>query len=293
MKRLRRSFLFMPGDSLKKISKAAQMDVDCIVMDLEDGVALPKKEEARQTILQAFAQIDFGGREALIRTNPPTSAFFQDDLLKTIGGHPDGYVIPKVEDPYVLKDLAAQLSLLEAQHGWPHESLGLFALIETAKGIVQLPAIAASTSRLRALVFGAEDLAGDIGAERTSEGWEVFYARSAVVTVAAAFSLDAIDTIHAAFQDAEGLERECSLAKKLGYKGKIAIHPAQVEVIHRVFSPSPSEIHAAQRLVDAWKENQSAGFGAFSFEGKMIDMPMIRSAQHILDRARRVGSLPS
>jgi len=140
-------------------------------------------------------------------------------------------------------------------------------------------------------MFGAEDLAGDMGARRTRAGWEVFYARSAVVTAAAAYGLQAIDMVLVDLSDLERLEEECVVARQLGYEGKMAIHPRQVEVINRVFAPSPQEIEQAQRLMQAHNEHQAAGSGVFTLDGKMVDMPMVKMAERVLAKAKAAGLL--
>ena len=287
----RRSVLFMPGDSMRKISKAANMEVDSIVMDLEDGVALNRKDEARQTIGEALRTLDFGRTERLIRLNPPATNLFTADLQATIDVQPDGYVIPKVEIVEQVQMVSRYLAEAEQTHNWPEGSIRLLALIETARGVMNLGQIGPASRRLEALAFGAEDLVGDIGARRTRAGWEVFYARSAVVTAAAAYDLQALDTVFIDLNDLEGLEEECRFVRQLGYTGKMAIHPRQVEVINRIFAPSPEEIEQALRLVQAHETHQAAGTGAFELDGKMVDMPMVRAAERILEKARAVGLL--
>ncbi|MFN8455246.1 MAG: CoA ester lyase [Anaerolineae bacterium] len=287
----------MPGDSLPKISKATGLEVDTIVMDLEDGVALKRKEEARRTVAEALATLDFGLRERLVRLNPLPPLLTSEaeggyaDLQATLEARPDGYVIPKVESAEQVQQVSDYLDAVERAHNWPAGSVRLLALIETAKGVMQVGQIAQAGPRLEALMFGAEDLAGDMGATRTKVGWEVFYARSAIVTAAAAYGLQAVDMIFTDLNDVTGLEEECQLARQLGYSGKMAIHPRQVEVIQRVFSPSPQEIERALRLVQALEAQQAAGVGVFEFEGKMVDQPIVRAAQRILDRAKAAGLL--
>ncbi|HEX9924505.1 MAG TPA: CoA ester lyase, partial [Anaerolineae bacterium] len=200
--------------------------------------------------------------------------------------HPDGYVIPKVETAKQIQLVEHRLDEAERRHGWPDGSIRLLALIETALGVLNLAEIAQASPRLEALMFGAEDLAGDLGAQRTRAGWEVFYARSAVVTAAAAFGLQAIDMVFVDLQDLEGLAAEATLARQLGYEGKMAIHPRQVEVLNRVFAPSPAEIERAQRLVKAHAAHQAAGAGAFELDGKMVDLPVVRMAERVLEKAR-------
>ena len=169
-------------------------------------------------------------------------------------------------------------------------SVRLLVIVETAMGVMNVREIAAADDRVDGLMFGAEDLAGDIGATRTAEGWEVFYARSAVVTAAAAYRRQAIDTVFVDLANVEGLRRECERAMQMGYTGKMAIHPRQVEVINAAFTPSAEAVAQARRLIEAHARQQAAGTGAFAYEGKMVDMPLIRAAEQVIARAGLVGS---
>ncbi len=280
--RVRRCLLFMPGDDLKKIQKGISLGVDSIVMDLEDGVALNRKDAARVTVATALSDLDFGRAERIVRLNPIGSGLELDDLAAILALKPDSLMLPKVER-------ADQVQWLDRLLG--DSPSRLLALIETARGVVNLKDIAQASHRLDALIFGAEDLAGDIGATRTPAGWEVFYARSAVVTHAAAFGLQAIDTLRIDFNDDAALLEDCRLGVQLGFSGKLAIHPRQVPVIQAAFTPSDEAIAAAQRLIDAHDQHQAGGVGAFAFEGKMIDRPAIRAAEQVLAKARAAGKI--
>lgn len=283
--RIRRSLLFMPGDSMRKIQKAIQLPVDSIIMDLEDGVADNRKATGRQTILEALQTLSFGARERLIRVNPVGGNLWDVDLEATVQAQPDGYVLPKVEYATDVLTIDEYLTEVERRNHWPLLSIRLLAIIETARGVMNLREIAAASSRLDALAIGAEDLAGDIGATRTQSGWEVFYARSALVTTAAAFGLQAIDTVFVDLNDLPGLRAESEQVQKMGYLGKLAIHPRQIDTINAVFTPSAAEIAQAHRLVQAFEQHQSAGSGAFELDGKMVDAPMMRAARRVLARA--------
>jgi len=288
--RIRRALLFMPGDSRRKIEKGAGLDVDAIIMDLEDGVALNNKPAARATIATALREVDFGSSERLVRLNPVPSAFFEDDLVATIDARPDGYVLPKVESAAEVQAVAERLQQAETRHGWESGSITLLAIIETALGIVNLREIAGSDPRLAGLIFGAEDLVGDIGATRSPDGWEVFYARSAVVIHAKAAGLQAIDTLITDLSaDEEYLVAEAEQSHYMGFDGKLAIHPRQVAPIQLVFTPSDDAIRQARQLIAAHDAHQAAGTGAFEYEGKMVDMPMVRAAQVVLARAQAAG----
>jgi len=284
--KLRRSILFMPGDSYSKIEKATTLDVDSIVMDLEDGVAFIQKDEARQVTTEALQTLNFGGRERLVRLNPPDEA---TDISTTLVAKPNGYILPKTETATQIQHLSDLLDTVEATYDIPNGSTYLIALIETALGVMNLKEIALASPRMRALAFGAEDYASNVGAIRTKESLEVFYARSAVVATAAAYGLDAIDQVFFDLYDEDGLKAECEFARQLGYTGKFAIHPKQVEPINQVFIPSTIEINYAQRLLTAYKKYQQAGVGVFVFEGKMVDRPVIRAAKKVVALANAVA----
>ncbi len=289
--RVRRALLFMPGDDRHKIEKGAALGVDSVIMDLEDGVAINRKDAARQTIRAALTEVDFGKTERLVRINPVGSPFHEDDLKATIDGHPDGYVLPKVQSLAMVEDVSDWLAAAERERGWPEQSIALLAIIETAIGVLNLREIAGGSPRIATLIFGAEDLAGDMGAVRTPDGWEVFYARSAVVLHAKAFGLQAIDTPFVHLDDDNGLIAETEQALYMGYTGKLAIHPKQVTPIQQTFTPSAEEIARAQALIAAHDAHQAAGTGVFRMDGQMIDMPMIRAAEAVITRARAAGLL--
>ena len=284
----RRSMLYVPGDSLRKITKASTLPADTIILDLEDGVALSQKEAARLTVRQALRELDFGTRERLVRINNINEALAQSDLTITLEAQPDGYVIPKVESAADLLAVSHFLDEQEKLQGWPLGRIRLVAMIETARGVMNLREIAQATPRLDALVFGAEDYAASVGAVRTRENWEIFYARSAVVTAAGAYHLQAIDLVFVGLDDQPGLEAECSSGRQLGFIGKTLIHPGQIETANRIFAPDPTEVDQAQSLLAAFAEHQQAGTGAFAYEGKMVDMPVIRTAQRLLARAAAI-----
>lgn len=280
-----RSLLFMPADSPRKIAKGAELPADAIIADLEDAVAPSRKQKARSLLVESFRALPPDGPLRSIRINPVRSPFWPDDLLQTFAAAPQLYVIPKVESAADLQRVDERLSPLESNAGLPVGSVRLLPIVESAAGVVNLPEIARADPRIVALAFGAEDFAGDIGAQRSREGWEVFYARSAVVTVAAAFGLQAIDTVYTELASDSGLAEECETVQKMGFRGKLAIHPRQVEVINRAFTPDLAEVAAARRLIAVFEAHQRAGRGVCVLDGKMVDMPMYRAAQDLLARA--------
>jgi citrate lyase beta subunit len=289
--RPRRALLFCPGTERRKLEKAAALEVDTLVIDLEDAAALARKAEARATTVAALEELDFGRSEVLVRINPVGSGLEWDDLgaLEQARRLPDGLMLPKVAGASDIRAVSAALGALEARRGVEPGALRLLAIVESARGVVNLAEIAAADPRLDALVFGAEDLAGDIGATRSLEGWEVFFAMSAVVIHAAAFGLQAIDTPFVELHDEERLVAVTRRALAHGFTGKLAIHPKQVGPISEVFTPTAEEVAAAERLIAFHDRHQGEGRGVFELDGKMIDMPMVRAAQRVLARRPRAG----
>lgn len=279
----------MPGDDRRKIEKGAALGVDSVIMDLEDGVALSRKSDARAVTAAALRELSFGRTEKLVRVNAISGPLWADDVAQTVEAQPDGYVVPKVEAADEIQRISAAIAEAESRNGWQPGGICLLAIIETARGVVNLRDIAESDSRLGALIFGAEDLAGDIGATRSADGWEVFYARSAVVIHAKAAGLQAIDTPYIDLNDLDGLAADTHRAAAMGYSGRLAIHPRQVGPIQQAFTPSADDIARAKRLLDAHAAHQAAGTGVFDLDGKMVDMPMVRAAESVLARARAAG----
>jgi citrate lyase beta subunit len=281
--------MYMPGDDMHKIQKAIGLEVDCICMDIEDGVAVNRKAAARETIVQALQTLEFGRSEKAVRINPVGSGLEEQDLQAVLPARPDSVVIPKVSSAAQVHWVSSRLAEAERQYGWPTGSISLLALIETGLGVVNLKEIASSDQRLQVLIFGAEDLAGDIGAVRTAEGWEIFYARSAVVTHAAAFGLQALDMVYMDLRNLDGLRKESQEAARMAYSGKQIIHPNQVEPVQEAFTPSDEAIAHAKRVVEADAQHQDEGKGAFTLDGKMVDAPVVKAARRVLERASAAG----
>ncbi len=286
----RRALLYVPGDDWHKINKALTFGMDCICLDMEDGVAPSRKEAARENIARALRELDFGASEKLARINAVGSGLEEADLTAALPHRPDGIVLPKVEDAAQVEWVSQRIEEAERAHDWPVGSIRLLVDVETARGIVNLKEIAAHP-RLDALIFGAEDLAASLGATRTPEAWEVFYARSAVVLHAKAFGLEAIDMVTVEFHDVERVRREAAFGAQLGYTGKQIIHPNQVKPVQEAFTPDEEAIAQARRIVEAFEAHQREGRGAFALDGRMIDLPLVKAAQNVLERARAAGKL--
>jgi citrate lyase beta subunit len=285
-----RALLYMPGDDRHKIEKALTLDVDCICMDMEDGVALNRKTEARRIITALLRELTFGRSEKLARINAVGSGLEKEDIDFILPSRPDGIVVPKVESLEQIQWISEKTEAAELAHGWPVNSIRILVGVETARAILNLKEIV-SHPRLDGLIFGGEDYAASVGAVRTPEATELLYARSAVMTAAAAFGLQAIDMVTIDFRDLETLRRAAAFGAQLGYSGKQVIHPAQVGPVQEAFTPNDESIKNARRLVEAFETHQKEGKGAFALDGKMIDLPLVKAAQNVLERARAAGKI--
>ena len=286
----RRALLYMPGDDWKKITKSLTLGVDCICMDMEDGVAVNRKAGARATIAKALQELDFGKSEKLARINSVGSGWEKDDIAAVLPHHPDGIVIPKIESLGQIKWGSEIIEAAELRYGWPINSVRMLVGVETAKGILNLREIA-SHPRLDGIIFGGEDFAASVGATRSRDATELLYARQAVVVACAAFGLQAIDIVTIDFKNLEVVRAEAEFGARLGYSGKQIIHPAQVEPVQSAFTPNDEAIAYAKRIVESFEASQKEGRGAFALDGKMIDMPLLKNARKVLERARAAGRL--
>jgi citrate lyase beta subunit len=280
----RRSLLYMPGDNWKMITKSITLGVDSICMDMEDGTAVNKKAEARATIAKALQELDFGASEKLARINSVGSGWEKDDIEAVLPYKPDGIVIPKVESFEQVEWASKIIEDAELKNGWQVNSIRILIGVETAKGILNLKEIAAHP-RLDAVIFGGEDFAASIGATRTKDAIELLYARQAVVVACAAFDLQPIDIVTIDYKDLEALKLESEFGARLGFSGKQVIHPNQVPVVQEAFTPSDEAVAYARRIVETFEASQKEGKGAYSLDGKMIDMPLLKNAQKVLARA--------
>lgn len=272
----RRSVLFSPGDQPSLMRKAPTTGADVVVFDLEDAVAPARKGDARRAVSDLLTAADFDPDcEVCVRVNPVGSGAGDDVDAVLSGGGFDSVVVPKVTDA---DDVATVDSLL-AEHD---ATSPVLALVESAAGVLNAHEIAAA-GPTDALVFGAEDLSADIGATRTDEGTEVLYARERVVLAASAADVDAIDTVHTAIEDPSAVAADARFAADLGFDGKLAIHPAQVDPINDAYTPTEADTAWATRVLDAAADSDA---GVFRVDGEMIDAPLIAQAERIMRRAR-------
>jgi len=289
--RSRRALLYMPGDDRRKIEKSTTLGVDSVCMDMEDGVAMNKKAEARAVIAQAMKELDFGASERCIRINSIGSGMEKYDLAAALTTNPDAIVVPKIESAEQVKWVSDHIETHELASNKNIGTVRLLVGVETAKGILNLKEIAEADKRLEAIIFGGEDYAASVGAVRTREATELLYARQATVTACAANDLQAIDIVFIDFKDPDGLRAEAEQGAGFGFSGKQIIHPNQVPVVQEAFTPSDAAIEYARRIVESFESSQREGKGAYALDGKMIDMPLLKNAQKVLDRARAAGKL--
>jgi len=287
----RRALLYVPGNERLKIEKSTTLGVDSICLDMEDGVALNKKAEARIVITEAMKTLAFGNAECCIRINSIGSGLEKNDLAAALKANPISIIVPKIETAEQVKWVNNQIEAHEASNKLDLGSIRLLIGVETAKGILNLKEISSSAARLDAIIFGGEDFAASIGAVRTKSADELLYARQATVTACAAHDLQAIDIVFIDFKDQEGLRAEAMQGVTFGFSGKQIIHPNQASVVQEAFTPSDSAVEYAKRIVESFEEHQRDGRGAFALDGKMIDMPLLKNAQKVLERAKAAGKI--
>jgi citrate lyase beta subunit len=284
---LRRSFLYVPGSEERKLAKAPMLGADAVILDLEDSVAPERKGEARERIAGVLRTRPNPAVEWLIRLNGPASPHFQADAACAASAGPDGVVVPKVEDPAMLREVDARLAAAEREADRAAGSLRLFAMIESARAVLNAPAIAAATPRLQGLILGHVDLLRDLGLTPGPAGQgTVHHARCHLVLAARAAGIDAVDAISLNIQDHEGLRGEALQAAGMGFIGKQIIHPGQVAVVHEAFTPSAERVRRAERILEAWRAAEAEGKGVVALDGMLLEPPVIAMERLVLERAR-------
>lgn len=267
-----RSLLFAPGNDERKLTKALASASDAVVADLEDAVSISEKESARKLASRLLGATDSAAL-TMVRINGVGTESWEDDMAEMESVELDAIVLPKATPDAV-------------------EALGsvgppVLAIIETAMGLRQAFEIA-SAGRVEALILGAVDLGLELGVEPREDGQELLFARSMIVLDSAAAGLRApFDQVYVNFRDDAGLEVDCRLARSLGFRGKPCIHPAQVEIVNRLFSPSEAELEQAVRIVEAYETAQAEGRGAVALDGEMVDLPVVEKARQLLAGAER------
>jgi len=285
---LRRSMLFMPGNNPGMLQTAQVFGADSVILDLEDAVSLGEKDAARVLIKGALETFDYGTTEIVIRINPFSTPYALEDIDVMARLKPNAILLPKAT-PEDMKKLDEMLDKIEKEEGFENGVIRIHALVETTYGVETVFETIKSSNRVDSVCLGGEDLAVDLGIERTKDSEELFYARTKIINACKALKVDAIDTPFTDTNDEEGLLADTKHAKKLGFSGKLSINPRQIDTIHKVYSPTQAEISWAKRVIYAKEEAEKEGLGVFSLEGKMIDLPIINRAINTLNTARIIG----
>jgi citrate lyase subunit beta/citryl-CoA lyase len=287
--RLRRTLLFVPGTSPERIAKAAVSGADGVILDLEDAVAPAEKPKAREWVVAALRRVEFGGRERIVRVNAPDTAEGPLDLEAVVPAAPDALLVPKVGDPDALAAVEAEVGRCEAAAGLPVGRIRLHLLIETVAGVLNALPLARVSGRAGALLFGAGDLMRETRGRLVPGRGTEQVALAAVLFAARATGLDAIDTPYFELRDAAGLTAHAQAAADLGYDGKAVIHPAQIEPVNGVFTPSAAAVADAEAVLAAYAAAVAQGRGAVSLDGRFIDAVHVATARTTLSRARLAG----
>jgi len=270
----RRSLLYLPGSSQRMMAKAGGRGADVLVLDLEDGVHPDLKSTAREQIRGALERFDWGESEVLIRANGLDTAWGAADIDFIADVRPRGAILPKCEDPRVVEDVARRLG----------PRVGLFLMVETAEGVLEAAALACGPN-VAGLVFGAADYRESLRAGRLPDETELLFARAQILHAARAAGIEAFDTPWFEYKDIEGLEASAHRARQMGFDGKTAIHPNQVPVLNRVFSPSAAEIERARRIIEVMEKASAQGNNVATLDDEMVEALHLKEAYRVVSRS--------
>lgn len=280
-----RSMLFSPGNRPDLVAKGLRSGTDAVIVDLEDAVPVASKAEARANL----ARLEETDVPIYVRVNGADTEFLWDDVVASGRAGVAGIVLPKAEDPELLKRIDGALTALEVDAGRTEGSTTLVPLIESARGVLDAADLLRSAERVRSVLFGSGeqgDLVADLGCEWTPEGTGLLTARSLVLLAARAAGIEQpMDAVFMDFRNLDALRTECELAKRVGYVGKVAIHPAQVAVIHEVFTPTPEEVAHQRRILEEFERALEEGSASINVDGRMVDYAVARVARSVLARA--------
>jgi citrate lyase subunit beta / citryl-CoA lyase len=286
---LSRTWMFVPGIDHRKMAKARDLGADVLIYDLEDAVSINEKQMAREMVREEISSLTISNFTKYVRINAINTPYFHDDLHEVVDEKINGIMLPKAESAQDLIFLNGIISQMEKKRGIPEGSIKIIPLIESAIGLYRAYDIATSVKRVNRLAFGSMDFMLDIKVQSTKEGTEILYARSQLVVVSRAAGIEApIDTVFIDIKDTESLKKETNLVKQLGFKGKLVIHPSQIEIVNGLFNPTKEEIEESKLIVAAFEKSSSEGIGAIQVHGKMVDQPIVESAKKILQMAEQM-----
>jgi citrate lyase subunit beta/citryl-CoA lyase len=295
---LLRSLIFVPGNRANMLERALAFSADVIMVDLEDSVPPAEKVAAREMARQWVPQLRRAGRQVMVRVNSLDTGLTREELAAVIGPDPSagsgqvlsGISIGKGESAWDVREADRLIGPLEAAAGLAPGSIKLIPWIETARAVMNVHAMATASPRIVAIAFGAEDLTNDMGLRRTELGEEVQVPRALVAVAARAARVAALDSPFVAFRDPQALRQDAQKARQIGYTGKFAIHPAQIDIINETFGPSADEVAYARRVMAAWEQAQAAGRGSLDLDGKMVDVPVVKRAQNLIALADAIAN---
>ncbi len=285
--RILRSLLFIPGNKPNMLDKAMGFDPDAYVPDMEDSVPESEKQNARNVVASHLQKLKAVGALVIPRVNSLQSGLIEADLAAVVGASIDGISAGKIRTAQDIHEISDLITDLESKQQMAPGQISLIPWIETAQAVVHCHEICTASPRIIGVAFGAEDFTHDMGIERLGDESEsgLAFARNTLCIAARAAGILALDTPYFKFKDETGLERNVAAAKRCGFKGKFAIHPAQVAPINRAFSPTPTEIEHARRVVAAFEQAERSGRGSTSLEGNVIDVPVVKRARALLELA--------
>ncbi len=286
---MRRSMLFLPGNTPNIIINGDALGADALIFDLEDAVSPSEKDAARILVRSAIKYMRFEGCETVVRINGIDTDFWRKDLDEIVPLKPDFIMPPKISRADDIRILDRYLSILEEKLGVENNAVKLIPLIETALGVENAFSIASESGRVAALLLGGEDLTADLRCKRTRAGNELNFARCRLVCAARAAGIEVYDTPFTDVQDDEGIRSDAEYARSLGFTGKASISPRHVAVINEVFSPSQADIEYAYEVMDAIRIAREHGKGAVALRGKMIDAPIVARARQTIAAAEEIG----
>lgn len=286
---LMRTSLYAGGTSPVKMIQAGFYNEDCLVYDLEDSVSADEKDAARFLVYNAVKYQRPQGKYILIRVNGIYSEYLDEDLEAAVRAQPDAIRIPKVEYASEVEKIDAKITAIEEKAGLPVGKIQLWCNIESYQGVLNAREIAKASPRVAAMALGAEDFTASMSAQRTKPGWEIFYARNAILMACREAGISAQDAVFSDINDQDGLHRDLEMTRTLGFDGKTCVHPRQIDEVNACFTPSPKEIRNAQRVLEALEEAAQRHTGVCTLDGGMVDKPMELRARSTLAKAQAAG----
>jgi citrate lyase subunit beta/citryl-CoA lyase len=283
-----RSVIFVPGNRAKMLEGALAFNADVIMVDLEDSVPPSEKAHAREMAREWVPRLRREGRRVMVRVNALDTGLTRDEVAAVMGPDLSGVSVGKAESVWDIREADRIVTALESSTGLEPGHVKLVPWIETAQAVMAVQQIALASRRIIAIAFGAEDYTNDMGIQRTDSSEEVYFARSLVPIAARAAGVASLDSPFVQFRDPEALRRDLQVVRQMGYTGKFAIHPSQLDIINEMFGPLPEEVEYARRVVEVWTRAEAEGRGSIDLDGRMVDVPVLKRAQNLLAFAEAI-----